>query len=122
MECVDDLGGDAAAGQHVATVATRPIADGRTLLTVDGGPALSRYRRATPATPADPSSRFHPLFQLGTKFVGILAGKVYLIRHTVEPEFHRFVGATLTIEIIDQGDGNFFAISVLTLLTRCIAD
>ena len=60
----------------------------------------------TPAT-ADATARLDPLLQIVAQFRGILGRKIDLIGHPVEPEFDRFVGGTLTVEIVDQGDGNF---------------
>lgn len=63
-----------------------------------------------PPAAADAATGFHPLLQIPAKFRGILGRKINLIGHPVKPEFDRFVGCAGTVEIIDQGDGHFFAI------------
>lgn len=90
------------------TVSAGPFPDCRALLAIDG--------RATPtgtdctATPAttDTATSLDPLLQIISKLCRVLGREVDLIADTVETEFHRLVGATFTVEIIDQGDGNFF--------------
>ena len=106
VECVDDVGRDAATRRHIVPVATGPIADRGALLTVDG--AAAAPCPLTPTTPApDATACCHPLLQIAAQFRGILGRKVNLIGHPVKPEFDSFVGGAGTIEIIDQSDGNF---------------
>ncbi|ORV87818.1 hypothetical protein AWC12_15800 [Mycolicibacterium iranicum] len=90
------------------SVSASPFPDCRALLAVD--------RRATPtrtngtSTPAatDAATSVHPLLQIISKLCSVLCREVDLIAHTVETKFHSLVSGTFTVEIIDQGDGNFF--------------
>src|ERR1700730_17221674 len=107
VECVDDVRRDAATRRHVVPVSTSPFADCCALLAVDGASATSRAGPPTAPT-ADATPGGHPLLQIAAEFCGILGRKVNLIGHTVEPEFDRVVGGARTVEIINQGDGDFF--------------
>ncbi|ABK72263.1 hypothetical protein MSMEG_6093 [Mycolicibacterium smegmatis MC2 155] len=108
VECVDHVGRNPAAGRHIVSVAAGPFADRSALLTVDGTAATGRGGRgATAFTSADATARLDPLLQIVAQLRGVFCGKVDLIGHTVEAEFHRFVGRGLTVEIIDKRDGHF---------------
>jgi hypothetical protein len=106
VECVDDVGRDAAPSGHVVPVSASPFADGCALLAVDR--ATTASGAGTAATPTtDPTAGGYPLLQITAKFRRILGRKVNLIRHPVKPEFDCFIGGARTVEIIDQGDGHF---------------
>jgi hypothetical protein len=114
MECVDNIGRDTATGRHIVPVSTSPLPDCSTLLAIDGAAAATGAGASTPPT-TDTTAGFHPLLQVVAQFRGVLARKVNLIGHSIEPEFDRFIGSAFTVEIIDQGDGHFFR----HLLTPC---
>ncbi len=62
---------------------------------------------AAAAAAADPTAGLDPRLQFVAQFLRILGGEIDLIAHAVNGEFNSFVGGTLAVEIVDEGDGDF---------------
>ena len=102
---------DAAAGRHVVTVAARPV---------PGWPRSARGRWPPAAARTAPTGRRRPptgdppdpLLQVVCAALSHSWRKIDLVSDTIDGKFDSFIGGTLTVKIVDQCDGNLFAISV----------
>src|SRR5690606_8704067 len=105
-----DVGGDTAPRGHLVAIPTRPLANYGALFAADRNTALWRRGavggrlRAPPA--AHPVRIGSPLLQPVTQLRGIFRRQIDLVRHAVDRKLDGLVCDGLTVDIVDQANGD----------------